>query len=136
MCPVSGDQPSKVLGGLPNTRPHRRSDKRVSRRPESEPAAPAPTARRRTASTPRLRQPAQPSGVPKTPRGRPPAERPHRGPRSRGRTAASAPDPGSTRSPGRDILGTAARAAAELAEMGLSVSARALRNAVDRLPRP
>jgi len=37
---------------------------------------------------------------------------------------------------GRDILGIAAQAAAELAEIGLSVSARVLRNAVSRLPRP
>jgi hypothetical protein len=35
-----------------------------------------------------------------------------------------------------DILGTAVQAAAELAEIGLSVSARALRNALSRLPRP
>jgi hypothetical protein len=34
------------------------------------------------------------------------------------------------------VLGTAAQAAAELAEIGLSVSARALRRVVDRLPRP
>jgi hypothetical protein len=37
---------------------------------------------------------------------------------------------------GRHILGTAAQAAAELAEIGLSVSARVLRGVVDRLPRP
>jgi hypothetical protein len=37
---------------------------------------------------------------------------------------------------GTDILGTAVQAAAELAEIGLSVSARAIRGAVSRLPRP
>jgi hypothetical protein len=37
---------------------------------------------------------------------------------------------------GSDIVSTAVQAAAELAEIGLSVSARALRNAVSRLPRP
>jgi hypothetical protein len=37
---------------------------------------------------------------------------------------------------GADILGTAVRAAAELAEIGLSAGARALRNAIARLPRP
>jgi hypothetical protein len=36
----------------------------------------------------------------------------------------------------RHILGTAAQAAAELAEIGLSVGTRALRNAFSRLPRP
>ncbi len=34
------------------------------------------------------------------------------------------------------VLGTAVQAAAELAEIGLSVSARALRNAAARFPRP
>ncbi|HEY4826665.1 MAG TPA: hypothetical protein VIH85_07845 [Solirubrobacteraceae bacterium] len=61
----------------------------------------------------RLRQPAQPPGVP---------------PMS---DAPRPEEPGSRR-----ILGTAAQAAAELAEIGLTASARALRNAVARLPRP
>jgi hypothetical protein len=61
----------------------------------------------------RLRQPPQPAGVPPTPRSRKPAP-----------------------VAGADILGTAVQAAAELAEIGLSVSARALRNAVSRLPKP
>ncbi len=61
-----------------------------------------------------LRQPAQPGGTPPAPS--------HRGSRER--------------STSRDIIGVAAQAAAELAEIGLSVSARALRNAVGRLPRP
>jgi hypothetical protein len=62
----------------------------------------------------RLQQPAQPAGAPPAP------------PR------AAEPE----RTTGRDILGIAAQAAGELAEIGLSVSARALRNAVSRLPRP
>ena len=35
-----------------------------------------------------------------------------------------------------DILGTAVQAAAELAEIGISATARAIRGAVSRLPRP
>jgi hypothetical protein len=35
-----------------------------------------------------------------------------------------------------EILGTAVQATAELAEIGLALSARALRNAASRLPRP
>ncbi len=35
-----------------------------------------------------------------------------------------------------DVLGTAVQAAAELAEIGLSATARAIRGAVARLPRP
>jgi hypothetical protein len=61
----------------------------------------------------RLRQPAQPAGTPPPPSSR-----------------------GSVPSTRADILGTAVHAAAELAEIGLSAGARALRNAVARLPRP
>jgi hypothetical protein len=39
-------------------------------------------------------------------------------------------------SAGTDILATAVQAAAELAEIGVTVSARMLRRAVSRLPRP
>ena len=37
---------------------------------------------------------------------------------------------------GKEIVGTMVQAAAELAEIGLSVSARAIKEAVARLPRP
>ncbi|HEV3056150.1 MAG TPA: hypothetical protein VGX45_15915 [Solirubrobacteraceae bacterium] len=37
---------------------------------------------------------------------------------------------------GAEILGTAVHAAAELAEIGLTAGARALRSAIARLPRP
>jgi hypothetical protein len=69
---------------------------------------------RRAAKRPkptRLRQPAQPGGTP---------------------VARRKPVPSSS----ADVVGTAVQAAAELAEIGLSVSARALRRAVSRLPRP
>jgi hypothetical protein len=181
---MSDDPPSEVLGSLPRTRPHRRSDKRASAKPPNKPpaadqapaadaadAAPAanaadqapaadaadlapaanaadvapaataatkpvgaisrPAAQPRTAAKPkrrptgnskprsrpasadRLRQPAQPAGAPP-------------GPRSRKPVPAT----------GADILGTAVQAAAELAEIGLSAGARALRSALSRLPKP
>lgn len=144
---MSDERPSKILGALPRSRPHRRSQKRPVRggpeaaappqsgsktRPEAMPTTTRaervsastrskarPTARRtkpraaRPAQSKRLRQPAQPAGTPPPPRSRRPAP-----------------------SPGRDILGTAVQATAELAEIGLTVSARALRNALSRLPRP
>jgi hypothetical protein len=133
---LSHERPSDVLGALPRRRPHRRSDKRpaatqvleedrerpVQRKRVTKPAAtPArePRAVRPRAPKPRkeqpLRQPAQPPGFPPT---------------SPERESAPA------QPAGRDILGTAAQAAAEIAEIGLSLSARALRNAVARLPRP
>ncbi|MGO9905693.1 MAG: hypothetical protein ACLP4R_28550 [Solirubrobacteraceae bacterium] len=77
----------------------------------AHPVAPPTRATRRRPD--RLPQPAQPPGVPPTP---------------------AAPRPEATQ--GQHVLGTAAQAAAELAEIGLTVSTRALRNAVARLPRP
>jgi hypothetical protein len=61
-----------------------------------------------------LPQPAQPAGAPPTP---PQGDR-------------------TDHTTGRDILGIAAQAAAELVEIGLHAGARALLNAVARLPRP
>jgi hypothetical protein len=146
---VSDERPSDVLGALPRRRPNRRSDKRpptpATERSASAPrdawdedtaGKRAPSARRapaartrgsRPARKPstaaprpeRLRQPAQPAGVPKS-----------------ARPAAPLAEPSQDHSTSRAILGIAAQAAAELAEIGLSVSARALRNAVNRLPRP
>jgi hypothetical protein len=131
---------SEVLSALPHRRPHRRSDKRAARPVKTETTAAAPktetaaapkaktaTAKAKKASngratkpTPatrpapkRLRQPAQPAGAPPSPRSR-----------------------GTVPSTGADALGTAVHAAAELAEIGLTAGARALRNAVARLPKP
>jgi hypothetical protein len=148
----SDERPSEVLGGLPRSRPHRRSEKRAAPaakrtptrtkaatpRPATANAKPAgakstaskpkqpakPTAlrgqdgaaNRRTTARPkteRLRQPAQPAGTPNVSRKRKPVP-----------------------ATGADILGTAVQAAAELAEIGLTVGARAIRRAVSRLPRP
>jgi hypothetical protein len=123
---------SEVLSALPHRRPHRRSDKRAARPVKTETTAAAPKAKTTTAKakkasngratkpTPatrpapkRLRQPAQPAGAPPSPRSR-----------------------GSVPNSGADVLGTAVHAAAELAEIGLTAGARALRNAVARLPKP
>jgi hypothetical protein len=99
---MSDEPPSTVLGGLPRTRPHRRSEKR---------AAVA----------------AKPIGTEDTPGADSIADEPQ------------PPDAAGSRRPlpvGAEVLGTAVQAAAELAEIGLSVSARALRGALSRLPRP
>jgi hypothetical protein len=158
---VSEDEhPREVLGALPHTRPHRRSAKRKppagqataaakpktasTAKPKPKPptaaakATPAGSSKRKptaakpkpTAAKPkpaaRLRQPAQPAGTPA--RGpasaRPPARRSGAQPRR-----ATPPS-------GGEILSTAVQAAAELAEIGLTAGARALRNALSRLPRP
>lgn len=81
-------------------------------RPRKRPAADKrPRAGR--AQSGRLRQPPQPRGIPSQPRRSPP------------------PAPERT-----EILGTAVQAVAELAEIGLSISARVVRRALSRLPRP
>jgi hypothetical protein len=109
MCArMSDEPPSKVLGALPRTRPHRRSDKRGA------PASPVDSDLPLTADSA--------GGAKASP---PPAVDP--------------PDSADARKPlpaGASVLGTAVQAAAELAEIGLSVSARALRGALSRLPRP
>ena len=153
---MTDDHPSDLLSALPRSRPHRRSSKRPAR-PESTPAPkppdvestpaekatkaaprratrsaqgrprPAKSAEKKTASkrgtsaktkpaaarAKRLAQPAQPRGVPQA----------ARNPR---------PEP-STEVP---VLRTAVQAAAELAEIGMTLSAKALRGAIGRLPRP
>jgi hypothetical protein len=160
---MSDERPSEVLGSLPRTRPHRRSQKRVAapvRTVAGDDASPgkADDARKPRAATAsrsrRLRQPAQPEGGPSIRGARKPAASGPRKPatpptgrpgatRRRAATRKPGPPPKpsgpKTRTPattGAEILGTAVQAAAELAEIGLTVSARAIRTAVSRLPRP
>ncbi|HTX30576.1 MAG TPA: hypothetical protein VMD09_04280 [Solirubrobacteraceae bacterium] len=154
---MTDDHSSDLLSALPRSRPHRRSAKRPAREaparePEAQQAtreAPQPAAKKTTRakatpatraaksprpaaakaskpapSTPakprstaakpkRLPQPAQPRGVPRAKRG-------------------ARPEP-STEFP---VLRTAVQAAAELTEIGVTLSAKALRRVVGRLPRP
>jgi hypothetical protein len=156
---MSDEPPSDVLGGLPRSRPHRRSAKRgtpagsatngarqtpgVARPTGGQPTDPGPatphssgpqSAAKQRSTTPR---PATPrSGAPRSAaRPRPRSERL----RQPAQPAGTPPSPGSRKpvpASGADLLGTAVQAAAELAEMGLSATARALRSAVARLPRP
>jgi hypothetical protein len=110
---MSDEKPPEILGGLPRTRPHRRSDKRGAAGSSSGRATgKRQGGRGRTRSEP-LRQPKQPGGTPPKP-------------------AARRPAPPS----GTEIVSTAVQAAAELVEIGLSAGARAVRNALSRLPRP
>ncbi len=122
--PMSQKRTSVVLGALPRTRPHRRSEKRSrvsDDRPAAEPAAagarPANATRDANRARPargkRLRQPAQPGGLPPDSRARKP------------------PPP-----TGAEIVEITFRAAAELAEIGFVAGAQVFRNAVSRLPRP
>jgi hypothetical protein len=180
---MTDEQPSGVLGALPRTRPHRRSDKRDKRgsrradatpperdngaKPEpaaappehaappgtaEQPAAAAntPSARARTPTAKKTAAPKQRTARASEPR--PQAEAKRRTARSSEPPTQAKPrlrqppqPPGTpSRAPhakpaparGTDLLGTAVQAAAELAEIGLSLSARAVRSAVSKLPRP
>jgi len=84
---------------------------RTTRR--ATPAAAPGATKRATRSTSRVRQPAQPPGTPPAPSRRRP-----------------------TPAGGVDLLGSAVHVSAELAEIGISAGARALRGVVARLPRP
>ena len=148
---MAEERKSDLLGALPRTRPHRRSNKRPVRADADKPpvdagaeqrgsaravTTPKPTKRPRAANVPaspnragatasakrgtgdqtgsgRLRQPPQPRGIPSAPRSPVPP-------------APSRPE----------VIGTAIQAVAELTEIGLSMTARALRRTLSRLPRP
>ncbi|HEX3615855.1 MAG TPA: hypothetical protein VHU61_04935 [Solirubrobacteraceae bacterium] len=113
---MSDKSEASVLGSLPHSRPHRRSEKRATATVNKAPAATKPK--------PKASEP-KPRGAGKT-------------------TAAAKPKPAPTPTPtnpstlpqGAELVGTVVKAAAELAEIGLTVGARALRTAVSRLPRP
>jgi hypothetical protein len=140
---MSDERPPEILSSLPSTRPHRRSDKRASR-PKAAPvaaenaAAPkqaraAPPSKPRAATSPKPRATASPKPRAAT------ARRKTEPPRQPKQPAGNPPAPPTRRpSPvsGSEFAGTMVRAAAELAEIGLSVGARTLRNALSRLPRP
>jgi hypothetical protein len=163
---MNDDRPTDVLGALPRTRPHRRSQKRPAPPPSvasdagasAEAAPEPPAASRAEAAAPRAKRasakPAKPRAgatAKPTPRAsaKPPvAPRAARGPappapaapaaaRAERSPEAPAPrrvPPAPAQSPG--VLETAVQAAAELAEIGMSAGARALRGALSRLPRP
>jgi hypothetical protein len=149
------DKPSDVFSGLPRARPHRRSDKRPAAPAEGGDSEPLSTAEPKAAADAAKAKPAaarrKPAAARRKPAGGAARAKPTRTPprptrRARSETLRQPAQPGGTpggpraRKPapvsGTEILGTAVQAAAELVEIGLSASARAVRNAIARLPRP
>jgi hypothetical protein len=120
-----GPDERDVFSGLPNTRPQRRSAKRDrdAKGDAPAPGAQKPPAGAKRAQAPRTRSaaapkaPAQPTSPPVPPAGYATPnddDRPH----------------------GTDLVGTAVRAAGELAHIGIVFGARTLKSAIQRLPRP
>jgi hypothetical protein len=161
------DEPKPgVIGSLPRTRPHRRSDKRPApagappvdaqaQEPAVVKAAEPPKARSATPSTARATTPSSARAAkPRTAKPRPaaakarPAAATPKPAAAKPRPAAATPQPAPPTpraatpappppgEPSHGVLETAVQAAAELAEIGLHAGARALRRAVSRLPRP
>jgi hypothetical protein len=144
--PTSGpDGDRDVFGSLPNTRPQRRSAKRDRAGGKPKAAAPAAPKASRTAATPRSATPG--AAKPKAKR-RPRTTakaRPTAKPRAAAATAASDIPPAGYATPrpegdgvprGADLVTTAVQAAGELAQIGLAAGGRALKSALERLPRP
>ena len=119
---MSDENPPSILGSLPSSRPHRRSDKREPRTttPSPKPAAKVAT-KTKSATKPKPATRPKPAAEPKPATKAEPTVTP----------VASTPSIELTH-----VLGVAVKAGAELAEIGLSAGARALKLVVSRLPRP
>jgi translation initiation factor IF-2 len=122
---MSDDLNPGVLGALPRTRPHRRSDKRAARPAPNEAPAASPESPATLANAESDLTTAGLTTAPAVPVKMRAAADP-----------AARPAMPSLADPVAGPLATAMQAAAELAEIGLTASARALRGALSRLPRP
>jgi hypothetical protein len=146
---MSNEPKPGVIGSLPRTRPHRRSDKRPA--PAGAPpldsraqepalvkgAAPATaTPAKKAATKPRAAKAKPATSRPRAAKPKPAAAAPKQATAAKPKPAATTPAPSPARVPSPGALETAVQAAAELAEIGLHAGARALRRAVSRLPRP
>ena len=122
--PPPGDR--DVFSGLPNARPQRRSAKRVRPGKEAKGASKpkkAPPQARAAASSRPAAAPAKPRTAAKE---KAPAVPP----------AGYATPTDDDRPRGTDLVGTAVQAAGELAQIGIAAGGRAVKSAIQRLPRP
>jgi hypothetical protein len=115
--PPAGDR--DVFSGLPNARPRRRSAKRD--RPE-KPAQPRAAVSSEPAAAARAKPRKKAAPKPKKASQVPPA--------------GYATPVDDDRPRGTDLVGTAVQAAGELAQIGIAAGGRALKSAIQRLPRP
>jgi len=126
-----------VMSSLPRTRPQRPSRRRASgagaAKPKRAPRAGAKgeAIRSKPAAASRASAEGGRAGAPRT---KPAGVRPSNATRA----ASQPPPPKRPPSPpsGADLVGTAVQAAGELAQLGLTLGTRALKDAVKRIPRP
>jgi hypothetical protein len=142
--PTSGpDGERDVFGSLPNTRLQRRSAKRDRPGAKAKAAGPAPAKAKATGAKPKSAKPTAANAKRKT---RTTAKaRPAAKPRATAAARASDIPPAGYATPrtdddgmprGADLVTTAVQAAGELAQIGLAAGGRALKSALERLPRP
>jgi len=156
--PERQDPDREVLTSLPRSRPVRRSAKRGDRpaagataRASAKPVAPrkpratkaAPAAAAKPAAAPRAaaKRPATASAKPAPSAARPrPQDTPRDTPRRTVPAAGYAAPDGRAGEPaasaGAELVSTTIQAAAELAQIGLTVGRQTLRSMLDRLPKP
>ena len=135
-----GDGERDVFGSLPNARPQRRSAKRDRAGGTAKAAVPAPAKAKATAAKPKSAKPTavKPAAAKPKPRTTAKANPGAAAPASKIPPAGYAtPRPDDDGVPrGADLVTTAVQAAGELAHIGLAAGGRALKSALERLPRP
>ena len=135
-----GNGDRDVFGSLPNTRPQRPSSRRERAGAQATPAASAPA---KAAAQPRVAAKARPAAHAK-PRAAAKAKPTARTKPAPPRATTSQIPPAGYATPraddgvprGADLVTTAVQAAGELAHIGLAAGGRALKSALERLPRP
>jgi hypothetical protein len=129
-----GDGERDVFGSLPNARPQRRSAKRDRGGAKANPAAAPATKPKAKPAAAKAKQP----NVRASAKAKPAAD-------AGAAPAASKIPPAGYATPrslddgvprGADLVTTAVQAAGELAQIGLAAGGRALKSALERLPRP
>jgi type II secretory pathway component HofQ len=136
--PERQDSDREVLTSLPRSRPVRRSAKRADRpatdaaaRASAKPVAPRKPRAAKTTPEPAAAKPAK--TAPKAERPRVP---PQRKVPAAGYAAPDARGAEPSASAGAELISTAIQAAAELAQIGLTVGRQTLKSMLDRLPKP
>jgi hypothetical protein len=148
MSPNDEQREPSVLADLPRARPQMRSNRRGSAKPrKAAPAKPAATtkaagavAKAATKPKPAATKPKPAAAKPKPAATKPRKAAPAK-PGPTAKTAVPTAKPAEPVAPPRKsddqpFVTTALQAAGELAQIGIAVGARAVRNALDRLPKP